>query len=112
MEEAALRFQNLLGPGPSEGSEIGGNNTAFGSVTSLEGFHHAAKVFAQSCSLAGRNRKSAGGMNGIESLKTGARGCASKYAAGSGGMKAVAIVPGRYRFGDFAFHFDAEVICQ
>src|SRR6267142_2300385 len=110
VEEAALGFQNLFRAGPPQGSKVGSNYATLRGMTSLEGLHHGAEVFAQAGSMAGGNRQSADCLLYIKSFEAGASCCAPEDAAGSGGMKAVLIMPGGNRLSDLALHFHAQLI--
>src|ERR1700674_1110361 len=110
VEEAAVSFQYLFSARPAESRQVSGKDSDLGGMSGMERLHHRSKVFAQPAGLTGCDSEGAGELRFIEGAKFGAGSGAAKYSAGSGGMKPILIVAGRYCFCNLALDFHAQVI--
>src|SRR6266850_724477 len=92
VEEASVRFQNLLGCGPTQGAKFRGHNPAFCSVTGLKRFGHGAKVFSKSARLTSNQTKSIQYFRTLKPKQLCAGRCGTKRSACSRGMKSILIM--------------------
>ena len=111
-EETARRFQDLVAGCPANGDKIHGHDAGLGRATGVECLGRRPEVLPQAGGRTAGNSQHAGDSCRVERPDLRGRSGGAERSHGSGGVKAVLIVPGCHRLGDLALHFHADVIRQ
>src|SRR6266404_358614 len=105
MEKAARRFQYLVGGGPAELRQSGGDNTRLCCAAGMKRLGHRAEILSQAGRLSAGDPQCKQSAVEIEALQLGDCCGGPKCAAGSGAVKTLIIMTRRDRLGDLALHF-------
>ena len=77
LKESERRFENIVGRGPADRREIGGDDAVFGGVAGMKGLRHRAEIVAKTAGLGAGDRQRIGGLLRVQAAKL----CARRSAA-------------------------------
>src|SRR6266516_1781969 len=110
MEKAARRFQYLVGGGPAELRQIGGDNARLCCTPGMKRLGHGAEILTQAGRFPAGDSQRKESVVEVEAMQLGDCCGSPECAARSRAVKTLVIMARRDRLGDLALHFRPDVI--
>src|ERR1700722_12423575 len=112
LEEAARRFQDLVGGRPAERGKIGGGDTGLGRPPGMKRLGHRAKILTQARRLAACDPQGVESLRDVKATQFSGRRGSPESSTGSGGVKTLIIMSRRDRLGDLGLYLDPDMISE